>query len=79
MGFPDDDTKRQEFDKRRRAKNLALGLTLTVLVVLFYLITVVKFEILIFESWTNSFDRSEDANTGISTSHLSPDSAIQSI
>ena len=46
----DDDTKRQEFDKRRRAKNLALGLTLTVLVVLFYLITVVKFQILIIKS-----------------------------
>ena len=43
----DDDTKRQELTKRRRAKNMVLGLTLTALVILFYLITVTKFQILI--------------------------------
>lgn len=47
MLSPDDDTKKQEVDRRRRAKNVALGLSLTALVVLFYLITVVKFQILI--------------------------------
>ena len=46
MRSPKDDTKRQGFDRRQRTKNIALGLSLTALVVLFYLITVVKFQIL---------------------------------
>lgn len=33
---------RDEFKKRRRAKNLAVGLGLAVLCLLFYLLTIVK-------------------------------------
>lgn len=43
----EEDTNLQEINKRRRAKNLALGAILSGLVVLFYLITIVKFQILI--------------------------------
>ena len=38
-----DDMKRHEFNKRRRSKNIALGVILLVLAALFYLITIVKF------------------------------------
>ena len=49
MHYRDDEANKQEFDRRRRAKNVTLGLVLTALVVMFYLITVVKFQILIIE------------------------------
>ena len=45
----DEDTNSQETKKRRRAKNLALGAILSSLVILFYFITIVKFQILIIE------------------------------
>jgi hypothetical protein len=45
----DEDVNPQETNKRRRAKNLALGAILSSLVILFYFITMVKFQILIFE------------------------------
>ena len=45
----DEDTNSQETKKRRRAKNLALGAILSGLVILFYFITIVKFQILIIE------------------------------
>ncbi len=35
--------KRHEFNKRRRSKNIALGVILLALAALFYLITIVKF------------------------------------
>ncbi len=38
-----DDMKRHEFYKRRRSKNIALGVILLALAALFYLITIVKF------------------------------------
>ena len=38
-----DDMKKHEFYKQHRSKNIALGVNLLALVVLFYLITLVKF------------------------------------
>ena len=43
MRSREDNVKRYEFYKRRRSTNIALGVILLVLVVLFYLITFVKF------------------------------------
>ena len=45
----DEDTKLKELYRRRRAKNLALGIVLSSLVTLFYFITIVKFQILIID------------------------------
>ncbi len=38
-----DEMKRHEFNKRRRSKNIALGVILLALAALFYLSTIVKF------------------------------------